>query len=85
MPPGFGFPEVAELWIPLEPEARATARTDRSIGVVGRLRSGVSTPAADAEVRTFGAALAAPYPSRTVAREHRHVGCDRVHGESARA
>jgi putative ABC transport system permease protein len=62
MPPGFGFPEVAQLWIPLEPEARAMARTDRSIGAVGRLRRGVSTAAADAEVRTFAAALAAQYP-----------------------
>jgi putative ABC transport system permease protein len=62
MPAGFGFPEVAKLWIPLEPEARGLARTDRSVGVVGRLRAGASTGTADAEVRTFAAALAAQYP-----------------------
>jgi putative ABC transport system permease protein len=64
MPSGFGFPEVAQVWIPLEPEARAMTRTDRSIGMVGRLRAGVSDAAAlAAEVRS---ALKAADPDQPI-------------------
>ena len=62
MPAGFGFPEVARLWIPLAPEARNWQRTDRSLGVVGRLRPEITIAAAEAEVRTFAAALEAQHP-----------------------
>jgi putative ABC transport system permease protein len=62
MPAGFGFPEVARLWIPLAPEARAWPRTNRSLGVVGRLRPGTTIATANAELRTFASALEAQHP-----------------------
>src|SRR5262245_46117704 len=62
MPPGFGFPEVARLWIPLAPEPREWTRNDRSLVVIGRLKHGTAIASADAEVRTFAAALEAQHP-----------------------
>jgi len=62
MPDGFGFPETARLWIPLAPEARAWQRSNRSLGVVGRLRPGVLQAEADAEARALAAVLAAEHP-----------------------
>jgi putative ABC transport system permease protein len=63
MPAGFGFPEVAQLWIPLAPEARDWKRSDRSLAVVGRLRQGVTIKGADAEARTLAAAMERQYPA----------------------
>ena len=37
MPPGFRFPEFAQLWIPLQLETARWPRQDRSLGVIGRL------------------------------------------------
>jgi putative ABC transport system permease protein len=62
MPPGFAFPEVAQLWVPLVPEARGWTRADRSLSVVGRLKPGVAPSEADAEMRTIAAALEKQYP-----------------------
>jgi predicted permease len=62
MPEGFGFPEVARLWIPLAPDTRDWKRTDRSLSVVGRLKPGVTREQADAEIRTIAGALAQQYP-----------------------
>ena len=85
MPPRFAFPEYAEFWLPLTPAAGDWERTNRSLGVVGRLRPGVSVETARAEMAAVGAALAAAYP------EHRSwsvaVGSlrDELTGETAMA
>ena len=62
MPEGFGFPEMAHLWLPLAPEAREWKRSNRSLGVIGRLRPGAGQSGADAEARALAAALEAEHP-----------------------
>ena len=62
MPPDFGFPEFARLWLPLAPAAGDWTRTDRSLAVVARLRRGVGIEAARAEMRALAAAHATAYP-----------------------
>lgn len=63
MPPGFRYPEFAHVWLPLAPAAADWKRDDRSLGVVGRLREGVTLDQARAEVRTVAAALEQTYPA----------------------
>jgi len=62
MPPGFRFPEFAQLWLPLSPAAGQWARKDRSLAVIGRLRRGVDIETARAEMRSLAAAQAAAHP-----------------------
>ncbi len=66
MPPRFAFPEYAQFWLPLAPAAQAWDRTNRSLGVVGRLRPGVAIEPARAEMAAIGAALSESYL------EHKH-------------
>jgi putative ABC transport system permease protein len=61
MPPGFRFPEFAQLWVPLAPAAAKWTRTDRSLAVVARLRRGVDIERARTEMRAVAAAQAAAY------------------------
>ena len=63
MPRGFRFPEFAHVWVPLAPASRAWTRTDRSLGVIGRLREGTAIEQARAEMRTIGAALEQAHPA----------------------
>ena len=63
MPPGFGFPERAKIWLPLSHAAPSRDRDDRRYGVLGRLRPNVTIDAARAEMRTIAAALAVEHPS----------------------
>lgn len=58
MPPGFGFPEFASLWVPMGAPATPDP-DDRSIGVVARLGEGVSMAAARRELATIQGRLAA--------------------------
>ena len=62
MPAGFRWPELAELWVPLGANAAGWARSDRSLGVVARLRRGIDGRQAAAEMRTIAAAQEAAYP-----------------------
>ncbi len=62
MPPGFKFPEFAELWTPIAPTATTDSRDDRSIGVLARLRTGVTVSQGDREMATLAAGLAAAHP-----------------------
>jgi predicted permease len=63
MPPGFRFPEFAQVWLPLAPAAGEWARGDRSLSVVARLRRGVSLDVARAEMATLAAAQAVAHPA----------------------
>jgi len=58
MPPRFGFPEFASLWIPMTGDAATGGATDRSLGVVGRLRDGVTLAQANAEMGSISGRLA---------------------------
>jgi predicted permease len=51
MPEGYAFPENAELWLPLRPDDLApVAYTGRGLETYARLRAGVSSAAAEAEL-----------------------------------
>jgi putative ABC transport system permease protein len=54
MPPGFRFPEFAQFWIPLTPARHDQKPTERSLGVIARLKDGVDARAAGAEMGAFG-------------------------------
>src|SRR5262245_10189898 len=55
MPPRFGFPEFAALWLPLAGEASRFQDADRSLDVVARLRGGTSRLAASSEMTQLSA------------------------------
>ena len=62
MPPGFGFPDKSEIWVPSLPLGETTSRSAHNYLVVGRLRPGVTLERAQAEMRGIASRLAALYP-----------------------
>jgi putative ABC transport system permease protein len=50
MPPGFKFPEIAELWVPLALDTRRWTRNDHGLGCVARLKPGVMLAQAQADM-----------------------------------
>lgn len=62
MPPGFEFPEFADAWLPIAPYADTLPRTERFIGVVGRLRNGVRLEAAREEISRLTSTIALSHP-----------------------
>jgi len=50
MPPGFRFPEVADLWLPLALDTQRWTRTDHGLGAIARLKPGVTLEQAQAEM-----------------------------------
>ena len=50
MPPGFKFPEDAELWVPLGLDTTMFTRTDHGLTSIARLKNGVSLVQAQAEM-----------------------------------
>ncbi|HVT56974.1 MAG TPA: ABC transporter permease [Thermoanaerobaculia bacterium] len=62
MPPGFSFPERAEVWLPL-PTHEGTGRSAHNYSVIGRLKRGVSLRQAQADMESVAAALAREYPA----------------------
>ncbi|RPJ58907.1 MAG: ABC transporter permease [Acidobacteria bacterium] len=68
MPPGFNFltfPNETEVWLPFGVDPftdRRFARAVNSLGVIGRLKPGVTLTEAQAEVDTISARLAGQYP-----------------------
>jgi putative ABC transport system permease protein len=62
MPPGFGFPEYAEMWLPFVPNAAGGGRDSRDYDVVARLRDGISVEQAEAEMKVIAKSLADRYP-----------------------
>jgi len=58
MPPGFSFPENAQVWAPLTADAAfAQNRRAHLFTTVGRLRPGISAEMAKAEMNTVSAAI----------------------------
>ena len=62
MPPNFGFPETARIWLPLGAQS-AEERQGRFIWGVGRLAPGVSVADAHERVELASAQLAAEFPA----------------------
>jgi len=62
MPPGFAYPEYAEVWVPLRLERSEAKRGERNVETVARLRDGVTIQQAQAELGTIAAALAREHP-----------------------
>jgi putative ABC transport system permease protein len=63
MPPGFRFPDDAQLWTPLALNERQVAmREAHFLKVVGRLRPGVTLAQAQAEIDGIAARFALTYP-----------------------
>ena len=62
MPPRFGFPALAEAWLPVAPLDQALTRDDRRLDVLARLRPGVAEDRARAELAAFARRQAALYP-----------------------
>ncbi len=63
MPPGFAFPDGADLWLPaaLDP-ANPAGRTGHGLGSVARLRPGVSLDQASEDVRRISRAMHEEHP-----------------------
>ncbi|HET8635414.1 MAG TPA: ABC transporter permease, partial [Acidobacteriaceae bacterium] len=67
MPKTVNFPLATDLYVPLAPTpAQMRDRNDREYHVIGRLRSGVSVQAAQAEMDGIAAQLAKTYPATNV-------------------
>jgi putative ABC transport system permease protein len=62
MPPGIRFPEVSDLWVPLDPGEAATHRDWRDFAVMGRLAPGMTTQQADARLAALSRVSAERYP-----------------------
>ena len=61
MPPGFAFPEDAEVWVPRELFPPETSRSAHNWGVVARMRPTLTTEQARAEVSAIGRQLKQEY------------------------
>ena len=61
MPMGFDFPEQQELWFPFPWDRGSLTRAHGQVWVVGRLRQGVETSAAESEMTSIVADLARAY------------------------
>lgn len=62
MPPGFRFPDRAEVYLPLRLNLREVARSARSMSAIGVLKPGVTVQAAQAEVTDIAVRLTQEYP-----------------------
>jgi predicted permease len=62
---GMKFPDDSELWVPLIPTDGQLARDARRLGVVGRLKEGVSERQAEAEIDGIARRIIAAYPEQT--------------------
>jgi putative ABC transport system permease protein len=65
MPERMKFPENSELWVPFIPTDAQLARDARRLNVVGRLRPGVSTRQAEAEIEGIARRIIAQHPEQT--------------------
>jgi putative ABC transport system permease protein len=75
MPPDFDFPVGAEAWAPLDFTVSEQAdRTDHSLMVIGRLKSGVSASKAQADLEPIADRLGREYPQTNAGHGVRVVG-----------
>lgn len=57
MPPGFRFPEISQLWAPLDLTTKTFTRTDHGLGAIARLNEGVTFTQAQAEMNNIAARI----------------------------
>ncbi|HOB99357.1 MAG TPA: ABC transporter permease [Verrucomicrobiota bacterium] len=69
MPPGFAFPEAAQLWTPLVVDAPESQRPSHLYKGLARLKPGVTLDQAGAELNTIARRIAGAHP-----KTHTHVG-----------
>lgn len=62
MPSGWRFPEVSDIWTPLQIEPEHYLRSDHHLGGFGKLRAGVSMAQARAELETISSRIAKDHP-----------------------
>ena len=62
MPPGFRFPDRAELYLPLRLEVGTVERSTRTFAAIGVLKPGVTLAAAQADAAAVSARLAREHP-----------------------
>jgi putative ABC transport system permease protein len=66
LPPGFGFPDNSEIWVPRELSERLPSRDAHNWHVIGRLRDGVKLAQAHAEFATIARQLKLQYGQYTM-------------------
>lgn len=62
MPKGWRFPEVCDLWLPLQLDEKNHPRGSFTLDAIGRVKEGVSIAQARAELEAIAARLATQYP-----------------------
>ncbi|HMJ07193.1 MAG TPA: ABC transporter permease, partial [Chthoniobacterales bacterium] len=62
MPKGWRFPEVSDIWLPLQMDEKQHPRGEFSLDGVATVRKGVSIAQARAELEAIAARLATQYP-----------------------
>ena len=62
MPQGFHFPLEQDIWLPLNIDPQQAERGASRVGVVGRLREGVSIEQADVQMQQIARRIAEAYP-----------------------
>jgi putative ABC transport system permease protein len=62
MPPGFKFPETAELWMPMGLTEKLFTRTDHGLDAIARLKPNVTLEQAQAEMNTIARRIEEQHP-----------------------
>jgi putative ABC transport system permease protein len=57
MPPGFRFPQVSDMWVPVALTTKTFTRTDHGLNSIARLKDGVSVTEAQAEMTNIAARI----------------------------
>jgi predicted permease len=57
MPPGFRFPQVSDMWVPVALTTKTFTRTDHGLNSIARLKDGVSINEAQAELTNIAARI----------------------------
>jgi putative ABC transport system permease protein len=67
MPEGFGYPDDAQIWIPIEPLNGQMGRDSHNDDTIGRLAPGVTREGAEREMTAIAARLKQVYPTHNAA------------------
>jgi putative ABC transport system permease protein len=62
MPKGWRFPEICDIWMPLQTEEKDHPRGNFSLDCIGKVKKGVSIAQARAELEAITARIAAQHP-----------------------
>jgi len=84
MPPGFDYPDHSEVWVAAGAFFDFPSRTAHNFRVVGRLRPGVTTEQAQADVGAISRRLKQEYPSPFMAKDAVVIPLDRYIAGEAR-